>query len=89
MAQIDKGRDHLMTTETIEIRTEYITLGQFLKLANVVESGGMVKLFLSEYPVLVNQEQDQRRGRKLYPGDVIEIEEVGTFTVSNTNGQNG
>ncbi|PXW89818.1 S4 domain protein YaaA [Streptohalobacillus salinus] len=78
-----------MTTETIEIRTEYITLGQFLKLANVVESGGMVKLFLSEYPVLVNQEQDQRRGRKLYPGDVIEIEEVGTFTVSNTNGQNG
>lgn len=40
-------------SERIEISTEYIPLGQFLKLSNVVESGGMVKLFLSEFEVFV------------------------------------
>ncbi|GEN56404.1 hypothetical protein GCM10012290_02280 [Halolactibacillus alkaliphilus] len=71
-----------MAQEEINIHSDYITLGQFLKLANVVESGGMVKLFLSEYPVFVNDLQDQRRGKKLYPGDVISIPEVGTYTVT-------
>ncbi|GEM05153.1 hypothetical protein HMI01_21410 [Halolactibacillus miurensis] len=74
-----------MASEEIEIRTDYITLGQFLKLANVVESGGMVKLFLSESPVFVNETQDQRRGKKLYPGDSISIPEVGTYTVIKKN----
>ncbi len=52
--------------ERIEISTEYIQLGQFLKLSNVVESGGMVKVFLAEFDVYVNGEREQRRGRKLY-----------------------
>ena len=63
--------------EPIEITTEQITLGQFLKLANIVESGGMVKLFLTEFAVYINDEQDQRRGRKLKPGDLVEIQGVG------------
>ncbi|SDC40190.1 S4 domain protein YaaA [Pelagirhabdus alkalitolerans] len=70
-----------MQVEEIEINSEYIQLGQFLKLANVVESGGMVKLFLADFPVFINGEQDQRRGRKLYPNDLVEIEEVGAFRV--------
>ncbi|CQR45796.1 hypothetical protein BN1058_00034 [Paraliobacillus sp. PM-2] len=70
-----------MDTEKIGITTNYITLGQFLKLANVVESGGMVKLFLADYEVFINDEQDQRRGRKLYPGDQINIPDVGLFEV--------
>ncbi|MGP4077800.1 S4 domain-containing protein YaaA [Halobacillus sp. K22] len=68
-------------SERIEISTEYITLGQFLKLSNVVESGGMVKLFLKEFEVFVNGELENRRGRKLYLGDTVEIEEFGSFTV--------
>ncbi|WP_027964587.1 S4 domain-containing protein YaaA [Halalkalibacillus halophilus] len=68
--------------EPIEIKTDQITLGQFIKLANVVESGGMVKLFLQDYTVYVNGEQDQRRGRKLYINDQVEIEEVGIFIVT-------
>ncbi|MBA2174730.1 S4 domain-containing protein YaaA [Halobacillus locisalis] len=68
-------------SERIEISTEYIPLGQFLKLANVVESGGMVKIFLAEFDVLVNGELENRRGRKLYLGDTVEIEEFGTFEV--------
>ncbi|RWZ54744.1 S4 domain-containing protein YaaA [Halobacillus fulvus] len=68
-------------SERIEISTEYITLGQFLKLANVVESGGMVKIFLAEFDILVNGESENRRGRKLYEGDTVEIEEFGSFQV--------
>ncbi|WP_186576857.1 S4 domain-containing protein YaaA [Aquibacillus kalidii] len=68
-------------SDQIEIKTDYIQLGQFLKLANVLETGGMVKLFLADYEVKVNGELENRRGRKLYPGDQIEIEEVGLFEV--------
>ena len=66
----------------ITIETEYITLGQFLKLADVIDSGGMAKWFLSEYDVFINDEQDQRRGRKLYAGDQVHIPEIGTFLVN-------
>ncbi|SEO40357.1 S4 domain protein YaaA [Amphibacillus marinus] len=67
--------------EEIEISTIYIQLGQLLKLANVVESGGLVKHFLATYPVNINGEQDQRRGRKLYSNDIIEIEGIGSFKI--------
>lgn len=65
----------------IKIETEYITLGQFLKLAEIIQSGGMAKWFLSEHEVFINGEQDQRRGRKLRSGDSIEIPSFGTYTV--------
>ncbi|MCA1020476.1 S4 domain-containing protein YaaA [Halobacillus litoralis] len=68
-------------SEEIGISTEYIPLGQFLKLANVVESGGMVKIFLAEFEVNVNGEPENRRGRKLYVGDTVEIEEFGSYKV--------
>ena len=65
-----------MKTEVF-ITSEFITLGQFLKYENIIESGGSVKFFLEEVPVYINNERDNRRGRKLYPGDVIAIDEVG------------
>ena len=68
--------------EQIEISTEYITLGQFLKLANIFESGGMIKGFLQEEGAIVNGERDHRRGRKLYPGDIVEVENAGSFIVA-------
>lgn len=67
--------------EEIVINTEYITLGQFLKLANIFESGGMIKTFLQENGAIVNKEIEHRRGRKLYPGDEVEIEDTGTYIV--------
>lgn len=66
----------------IKIDTEYITMGQFLKLAEIIDSGGMAKWFLSEYEVYVNGEQDQRRGKKLRAGDVVEIHNFGKFLVT-------
>lgn len=57
----------------ISITTEYITLGQFLKLADLIESGGEAKMFLAENEVLINSEPDNRRGRKLRGGEVVEV----------------
>lgn len=57
----------------IKIRTEYITLGQLIKYLGIVSTGGEIKLFLLENPVFVNKMQENRRGKKLYPGDLIEI----------------
>ncbi|MDA7024994.1 S4 domain-containing protein YaaA [Bacillus sp. CLL-7-23] len=68
-------------TKTVAIDTNMITLGQFLKLADVIQSGGMAKWFLSENEVFVNGEPDNRRGRKLYVGDVVMIKGVGSFQV--------
>jgi ribosome-associated protein len=71
-----------MMPETIEVNAEYITLGQFLKLANVIQTGGMAKWFLSEHKVFINGEQDQRRGRKLRVGDQIRIPGHGEFLLA-------
>lgn len=61
-------------THTITLNTEFITLGQLLKLSKVVSTGGEVKAYLASNKVLVNQLEEKRRGRKLYKGDVIEFE---------------
>ncbi len=63
----------------IKIETEYITLGQFLKAADIIATGGMAKWFLSENEILINGEKDQRRGRKLRSGDKIEILGLDTY----------
>lgn len=55
------------------ISTEYINLGQFLKIVDLVKSGGETKIFLENNKILINHINDQRRGRKLYKGDVIEV----------------
>lgn len=68
--------------EEIKINTEFITLGQFLKLADVIQSGGMAKWFLSENDIFINGEQDQRRGRKLRAGDKVEIPGNGEFFIT-------
>lgn len=65
----------------VKIETDYITLGQFLKLAELIDSGGMAKWFLSEHKIFVNGEQDQRRGKKLRVGDKVEIENNGIFLI--------
>lgn len=65
----------------IEISTEYITLGQFLKLADVIQSGGMAKFFIAETDIFVNGELEKRRGKKLRQDDVIDIPAFGEFIV--------
>jgi ribosome-associated protein len=69
--------------EEIKLNTEFITLGQFLKLADVIQSGGMAKWFLSENDIFINGEQDQRRGRKLRAGDNVTIPGFGEFLITS------
>ena len=62
-----------MSMEEIFIYTDFVTLGQFLKLANLIQTGGEAKEFLSNHEILVDGELDNRRGRKLYDGMVISL----------------
>lgn len=57
----------------INITTEYITLGQFLKLSRIISNGGDAKIFLMTTQVYVNGELEQRRGKKLRDGDVVKV----------------
>ena len=50
-----------------------ITLGQALKAADFVGSGGEAKVLIQAGDVLVNGEVETRRGRKLLPGDVVAV----------------
>lgn len=56
----------------ITIKKEPIRLSQFLKLANVVQDGIEAKIRILEGEVLVNNELELRRGRKLYDQDIIQ-----------------
>ena len=62
-----------MVQKSIKLRKDedFITLGVLLKLAGIINTGGQAKWFLNENAVLVNDEEENRRGRKLYHGDVI------------------
>ncbi|MCK4260895.1 MAG: RNA-binding S4 domain-containing protein [Halanaerobiales bacterium] len=66
----------------IRISTKNIKLDQFLKWANIVQSGGEAKLIIREGIVMVNGELEIRRGRNLVPGDVIEVEGQGKFKIT-------
>ena len=65
--------------QKIFLETEYMTLGQVLKEANIIASGGQAKWYLAENPVYVDGELENRRGRKLYAGMMLEVPGEGTF----------
>ncbi|WP_116195746.1 RNA-binding S4 domain-containing protein [Microbacterium trichothecenolyticum] len=60
--------------EDVPIGGESIRLGQFLKFAGLLDSGGNVKEAIIDGYVLVNGEVDRRRGRQLQLGDVVTFE---------------
>lgn len=68
--------------DQIEVRDEFIKLGQALKLAGIAESGVDAKIMIEEETVKVNGETETRRGRKLYDGDAVEARGM-SFTVSS------
>lgn len=56
---------------------DYITLQALLKETGIIQSGGAIKTFLSEYPVLFNGEPENRRGKKLRVNDRISLPNQG------------
>jgi ribosome-associated protein len=58
--------------QAVEISDDFIKLGQLLKLAGLVSSGVEAKIVIQNGEVKVNGEVDTRRGKKIYPQDIIE-----------------
>ncbi|MDP9799032.1 ribosome-associated protein [Catenuloplanes nepalensis] len=65
----------------VTINTDMIRLGQFLKLADVIEAGSDVKYLLNTEDVTVNGEPEDRRGRQLFKGDVVTVGDDITLVV--------
>lgn len=57
----------------VPIRDETIRLGQFLKLADLIDTGSDAKAVIAAGEVSVNDDVDVRRGRQLHPGDTVTI----------------
>ena len=57
----------------IPIRDEVIRLGQFLKLANLIDSGSEAKAVIADGLVQVNGEVETRRGRQLRVDNVVTV----------------
>lgn len=58
----------------VKISTEFIRLGQLVKLLDLVDTGGQVTVYLLSNEILVNGVDEKRRGKKLYPNDVITLD---------------
>lgn len=61
-------------TETVELSTEFIKLDSFLKFAGVTDTGGQAKELVLEGQVRLNGEICTMRGKKIRPGDVVEVQ---------------
>ena len=70
----------------IRIKDEFIKLGQALKLAGVVEDGVEAKYAINDGLVLVNGEVENRRGRKIHPGDTISYDGKDIYVILNCLG---
>ncbi len=64
-----------MSTRDVPIRDDSIRLGQFLKLADVIDNGAEAKPLMIQGLVAVNGETETRRGRQLVKGDVVTLGE--------------
>ncbi len=58
----------------VKISTEFIRLGQLVKLLDLVVTGGQVTVYLLSNEILVNGVDEKRRGKKLYPNDVVTLD---------------
>lgn len=70
-----------MTTK-ISIDTDTIQLDQFLKWAGVLVSGGEIRQLIEERRIRRNGEIETAKRRRLAPGDIIEIEGLGSYEVT-------
>lgn len=67
-----------MKTVEIKIKTEFIKLDSLLKFAGVVETGGIAKEIIAEERIKVGGEICTMRGKKIRPGDKVQIDELDT-----------
>jgi ribosome-associated protein len=69
-----RGFGIMVGMREVPIGGDMIRLGQFLKLADLIDTGGAGKVLIASGDVTVNGEVDVRRGRQLVPGDVVSVQ---------------
>jgi ribosome-associated protein len=69
--------------ESVLISGEYITLGQLLKMSGISQTGGQAKFIIMDGRVKVNGQTIRQRGRKVFPGDVVEIDKSKRIRVNS------
>ena len=69
--------------ESINISTEFIKLGQALKLSGLVSNGADAKVLINDGKVKVDGKEETRRGRKLFGGEIIEFQGSKIKVVNN------
>lgn len=74
----------MVNVDQVPIRDESIRLGQFLKLANLIDTGADAKLVIADGLVSVNDEVETRRGRQLHDGDVVELGGISVRVAAET-----
>ena len=70
-----------MIVDKVAINTEFIKLGQLLKFASIVGNGSDAKMLIADGIVKVNGVVVTERGKKIHPGDVVEVEGMGSVEV--------
>lgn len=58
----------------VKIHTDYIELQQLLKLTDWISTGGEAKIAVKKLNIYVNGIKEDRRGKKLFPGDKVVIQ---------------
>jgi RNA-binding S4 domain protein len=71
-----KNKGVHMETQKIEIRGDFIKLDSLLKFAGLTETGGIAKDIILEGRIKYNGEVCLMRGKKVYKGDFVDIDEV-------------
>jgi len=66
----------------IIIKTEKIQLDQFLKWAEIIQSGGQIRVLLDEKRIYINGILCHEKRKQLHINDVVEIKKIGIFRVS-------
>ncbi len=69
---------------TASISTPFIELDKLLKRENITASGGEARWVISEGLVRVNGELELRKRRKLYPGDLVTVQDRALRIVAGT-----
>ena len=73
--------------ENIEIKTDVIQMDQLLKWAGIIESGGQMKFMIEDQVIKLNHVLVTEKRKKVFPGDILEINGVGTWKVVKVQGE--
>lgn len=58
-----------------------IQLDQFMKWASILQSGGEIRFLLDENKIYINGSLCKAKRKKLYPGDIVEIKDIGKYEI--------